>query len=769
MSNYSVQVSLDGKDNLTPVLQSASGELETMEENSGNVSSGMDGIANAAIGMGIAWAASHAISMISDLSKMGDEANDANDVFVQLAGGTANATNMLMVMQTASGGVISNMHLQEEASKALSLNLVHNADDMGSLVQLGSELGASMGKTATEGVDELTQSLASGRLQGLKDLGVDIVAVQERMDELKKSGLSTSDAMRQATFEVAGQHLKDLGAGAKVGQDAIDKLKTHWDNFVESAAKDVNMVVNVIANDANHVLFGDPDADAAKTQIEQFATANATVYGGQFYDTVKEQFSQASKTVEFFTPENSQAILESLFRNMKANPEAGLQQAIQDTLQPIMDMGIDDEHVQMLAGQLYLVGQLEEKTVSTAKAQQDQVKLLAEQAVQAKLLNDAQNLSDLDKQDSLQQQREALDLAHQHNEATFEYNNALAQVGNQLLSITNIGDPMAALYTDKISASDADAMLPDFMKPEYAAEITNQYQQAADELDRLKGMRDQGLISDDQLTQAENMTDNLSKLADQAQRAADNFKNMSLSEALGTNDADKMGTEMSKMIMDEAKKGGLSDKQLAGLQGQFDISDGTVTEASKTLADQVVPLIVDISKTMGPEMAEIAKKNVEDYLQQAKVEGLSDTQTASGLQFATGVFQSPIDRNAALNGHDTPAYQLEGGFDASQYAQSLMSDTTVQAVQEVTDNSKMMGDNMTEVSVKFIDVNAQASTLQGVLAEMAAKVHTVTIDLKVNGLDALNAVSAATGGAAVNTRDNGGRPAGVDARTGPPG
>jgi hypothetical protein len=106
------------------------------------------------------------------------------------------------------------------------------------------------------------------------------------------------------------------------------------------------------------------------------------------------------------------------------------------------------------------------------------------------------------------------------------------------------------------------------------------------------------------------------------------------------------------------------------------------------------------------------------------------------------------------------------GFDASQYAQSLMSDTTVQAVKDTADNTKMIADNAVTVNDNFVTVNTTVSTINNLIADMTSKVHQVTIDLKVNGLDQLNTVGTATGSGTTNsTRNNGGRTPGRDART----
>lgn len=770
MSQYLVNVELRGQDNLSDDLKNVDNSLDDMKESGGGALESLFDVKDAIMASAAAGILFKGLEIAGELNAQGAAANAAERTYNQLSGGVDQATRNLALMRAETMGTVTDTELQINANHLLMMNLATTGEEAAKLTGMSVALGKAMGTDATTAAADFASMLANQSIPRLDTFGISSAAVRQEIARLTAAGMSMEDAFRSAVLSEGAKAMDRLGTSIVDSATATEKFNTNITNLKDNIGQGINVVVEFVAGEANTLLFGDAAQQAQQAQIEQFAYANSVAYAETFFNSTDELFAQASTAETFFTPEYSQKILDDLFKNMKANPTKELSQVVQDTLLPLTGT-MSDEHMQLLASQLYNTGKLQQQTEATAKAQEENAKALAESARQTALLQSYQGLPD-DRQASLASQRESLALAQQNRDATIEYGNAVAQVGQNLLDIAGVSDPMAAIYTSKLTAADADALLPDFMQPEYAAEIANQYQQAEEELIRLQGLADQKLITDDQLKQAENMTSNLGLMANEAQRAADNFKNMSLSQALGTDKADQMGSQMSDMILKQAQESGMSEKQLADMESKFAMSDGTETKTSQAMADSVAPAIVEIAKTLGSEAAEIAKTNVEAYLREAKVMGLTDEQTAAGLQGATGYTTLPADKSKGIAGQlpGMQGYQAVDGFNASQYAQGMLDPKTVDSVSQMTDDTKTMGDNMTVVKDNFTEASTQATALNTTITDMTSKTHTVSINVEIKNLGQLNSLMAAAGagsaggGSTTGTRANGGRPPGADPR-----
>ncbi len=761
MSNYTVQVALEGTDHLSTPLEKVVDKLDNIEDairgggrsGGGGILSGFNDLQNGLQNFASTVEGMPIVQLAAQLNEVGDAANDVETTFVQLAGGAQQADQMMMTLRENTGGIIDDMTLQTEASKALSLHLVDNADDMAQLASIGEKLGTNMGKTAAEGIDAFMSALASGRPAQLREIGIDAQAVADRVEILKQSGMDAMDAFRQAAFEQGAKQLEHLGAAALVGEGGLDKLQARLENIKQDLGQDVNNVVDAAATSLDQII-----------QIIQIRSGT-------------HPMQEAAKAP-------AKAFVDEYYKDVAAFMDMGAGNSYKTDSLDVFKKGFSDDMIkiyQAIAVDPTLIQNRQALYDSLTDLPHDQKDLFIDSVVAAKEMADGFASADASNAAGTAKRiADARKSAADYVGVFTDMKDQLAGVASDFTGLFNpsdfqlwqqqeidIGNAQIALNSYIDAYGEIPDMMIDVNNPDQVNGLTSTLEAAKNELVGLQDAADKGLISDTDLENSQTIVDRLQSMKDNVEK----INSMGLKGLLGQDNADQAGMDLTNQVFDYLEKNGsLSDKQLEGARNTFDMSTGAETEASQAIKDKVIPMIADALATSGPEVAAAMQKNITEYLRSAKSIGLSDDATAAGLDYAGGYYRSGIDKHALnqdVNMHD---YQALAGYDPTLYAQSLMSDTTVQAVQDVTDNTKLMGDNVTATATQFTEVNSQASTLQGVIADMASKVHTIAINLDIKNIGQLNSILAASGGgsgsgSAANNRANGGRAAGVDART----
>ncbi|HEX2905690.1 MAG TPA: hypothetical protein VHO69_02440 [Phototrophicaceae bacterium] len=216
--------------------------------------------------------------------------------------------------------------------------------------------------------------------------------------------------------------------------------------------------------------------------------------------------------------------------------------------------------------------------------------------------------------------------------------------------------------------------LPEFMTADQARIIREQFQQAAMEVDRLKGLADQGLINPEDLSKAEGLKNNLGMMADEADRAAAAFANMKLSDVTGAGGGG-MGGEITDMVIQQMQASGkYTPEQIAAMQRSLDLQSGRETNASLFMKEQLVPTLAGMS----PEQAAGAQSNLVTAMQQAALMGISPDQLVNlpamlGMTPNGQVVQGMNPQVLAMMGAGQGMNIIQGGLGA---AWNLMGGTT---------------------------------------------------------------------------------------------
>lgn len=160
--------------------------------------------------------------------------------------------------------------------------------------------------------------------------------------------------------------------------------------------------------------------------------------------------------------------------------------------------------------------------------------------------------------------------------------------------------------------------------------------------EELQRLNEQGLISDESLTKAE-------EFKNQAEAAANAFKNMSLTDIFGQTSGGMKG-QIGDMVIAQMKKSGASDEAIAAAQQNFDLASGRETQASVAMKNTVAPMIANLT----PDQQAQAIENMNAFLEAAAKLNLSPDQIAAGIGGATGFVGSGTGQSFSISPGQTP-------------------------------------------------------------------------------------------------------------------
>lgn len=587
----------------------------------------------------VAWAGWKGINAVSDMFQLGQSVNIASSTFSALTAGIGGSAVNLQALREVTGGVVDDMMLMEGSAKMLQMGIAANTDELASMMSMATKLGSSMGMDVTKSLSDFSLMLANNSIMRLDQFGISSGRVREEMEKLKDSfpDMDKGERFKLAVLKEGASALDRLGGAASAAETPMNRVAASIKNIADSFSADFATGVNGLAGILEIASGNNP---IQKKQTED-ATGNAIAYGEKYTEALNAYFAGTGIDI----PAEFQAkILTEAFKRASLNPNMSRGQIAQDVMGS-MDyndtVGMTDEIKRNVIVATASILQQRDLAEQTAKSQQEQAAAQAEIAAQAQLYKAylATGGGD-DRQESLASQQEALEYGKQRHDALMLYNDDINLVGNSLLKITGDSDPMSTMYTAKLSKDQVADMLPHYMTPEGASEVTNAYAMAQDNLTKLHLLADKKLITDDQLTQAENMTSNLGLMADQAQAAADAFKNLTLSQALGQSNGGMQG-EIGDMVIQNMKDKGYGKYQIAAMQQELDMQSGRETESSLEVKQVIAPMIAK----MTAKQAAQAIANVDAFLKEATLQGLSQEQITAMLPDVVGFEAQGHTRN----------------------------------------------------------------------------------------------------------------------------
>lgn len=710
-----------------------------------------------------------------ELVDLGENVHAVRLAFEALQGGVQPAADTMQALREATSGVISDVDLMSATNRLQSMGLGETADDFAELIGMAQQLGSVMspGATAAQNIDNFTLLLANQSVRRLDSFGISADAVKQRIDELKDAGYSAQDAFNMAVMEQGRIALERLGDAATAGATNVDRLSTRWQNFwntfaegaagfVNQAAGTLEMIGGITDAASNGAVGFDPffgfslnPTGAAANPYGQFggAAEAAQAYigsttGGGSFDMTTGSYVPSGSVDPFIQGDTLTTVSAEFTAQMQAAKDAAYeaQVAAANMMSSTREMiGAD---LSYSASQIQAMNQdmmsFEEAATMAGGAIMDAANASAELAGQVNIINDmgfsvlaGSQITGLIAQGadaataSLAAVESALAL---YNMPAFS---AQTTVGGTTFDRGAIGD--TTLFTPE--------------EAQYASDVATYYNNLLNDATLL---HQQGLISDAELMNVQSTADAASSLADQAERGALAFENMTLSQALMTQGGGMFG-EIGGDVASYMAQMGFSDYQQQVFTNAYQMQSGQQTQSSQTYESSIVPMIAQIASEYGAQAAAVAMGNVQQGMQTGQLMGMTDAQIAAAMSGMTGYQQ--IDVGAAAgqqyqmvgSGYATQTVLEQndqfGGIDAYMETVGTIETSTENiATQTDTMKSNMEAGAVAAASMKN-DINLMANRLASING------RSMTINLRFN-------TSAARGELAALIRevvgDNGG-------------
>lgn len=194
-----VEITIKGKDKLTPATKSAS--------------RGLNDLAKSATALGtvaLVALAAKAIQAGAGLVKLGAQSLTTKDRLIAFAGGVAEANGVLEALIKSSDGTINRMTATAMASRLLEQGLIGTTAEAGIAGAMIGKLGVQTWSTDRR-MQSLTMLLANQSTRRLDDFGLSVTAVTAKQKKFEEQGYSTEQAFTMAVFAEAEVKLGILG------------------------------------------------------------------------------------------------------------------------------------------------------------------------------------------------------------------------------------------------------------------------------------------------------------------------------------------------------------------------------------------------------------------------------------------------------------------------------------------------------------------------------------------------------------------------------
>ena len=168
--------------------------------------------------LGTAGAAALLAKKAFEFGKQGAELEFVRDKFDRLTesiGSTSDA--MLIDLRKATGGIYSDAQLMQSATDFMALGFAKTSEEATRLATVAGGLNMNM--------NQLVLTLANKTTMRFDQLGVAVAGFDDKLEKLKKTGLSTDEAFKEAFLQQAEEQLKRVGSAADSDLGAFMRLE----------------------------------------------------------------------------------------------------------------------------------------------------------------------------------------------------------------------------------------------------------------------------------------------------------------------------------------------------------------------------------------------------------------------------------------------------------------------------------------------------------------------------------------------------------------
>ena len=301
------------------------------------------------------FAMSMGVRQTIQLAKEAGRVKSMETAFMNLSGGTENASISMTKLQMATNGTMSQMDLLQQANSAMVLGVTKNSDEMAEMFNMAQRLGRALGVDTARSIESLVTGLGRQSVKMLDNIGIIVKSNEAYEDYADANGLVasklTDSQKRQAFFNAAlesgRKKIGELGPEIITIQDSFDRFKASIDdlgiafgNLVGPAIQDMmdtfsDFIFDMTAGPTEQLVKNLEEINiktsefeslqrALNEELKEKAMAEATAASGAFVGQLVEQngsLKEAEKFLETFglttkSVTTSQDMLQASFRSI---------------------------------------------------------------------------------------------------------------------------------------------------------------------------------------------------------------------------------------------------------------------------------------------------------------------------------------------------------------------------------------------------------------------------------------------------------------------
>lgn len=587
MANRQVSVTVSAKDQFSGTLSSYVSKMrdanritDGVKGAAGFASSAFNLLGGAVTGAVAGMAIGQVLQFGQEIVEIGSAAQLSADRFDTLAGGAANAADLMNELRSVTKGTVDDMTLMGGANELMRTGIAENAEEVSGLLEMALALRKPT-MSAQEAIDDFTAMLLNSSIPRLDSFGISSANVRQRITELVETGQAANrdEAFAMAVMEEGATSMERLGEATGIADSAVMRLGTRLTNMKTTFAEWGNAAIEAGAAVAEDMLAPiDERLERAATQSENFEAIRDIA-----------RFSAQSYIEELGNAIDSDAVV----RQMMADPEiarsiisAGIHDAEQgmglDAVEGMRMALIDPNQFNTEELEAWVQLYEEARDLSNERADARERERAAAEATAG-----VDQIMLVRQERHLQAQRESYaavydmtDLYMQNTDLLGDINEREREANMLSRERVSVASDLNMLYNEGIIMVGQSR----FMNDENAAAVRS----AADEMERMVEEADRMGLDTEAFKEAAR---DARELANEAERANQAFRTMGMAEAFGAT-----GDPNANFLRDILGQ--------AGIEGQAaDLATGDTSRAQIYYDENINPVLMAINEQVGAEAA----------------------------------------------------------------------------------------------------------------------------------------------------------------------
>lgn len=269
-----LEILLKGKDRgASRALDQVEGRMQNVESSSDKLGGALQ-VAGAALA---SFATVETAKAVYQLAQLGAQSQRTTQAFENISGGTAQAEANLAAMERATRGAMSEMEMMANANKLLQMGLADSSEELATVTEMATRLGASMGMDAAQAMDDFAAMLANKSIPRLDQFGIASGRVRERWNELKKA-VGDDEAFKLAVMEEGRAALERLGPAVDDNQLAFERLEATLQDIKVEIGERLTPVLADAAETAELLITWNERLNEAQEEHEEHVASTAITY-----------------------------------------------------------------------------------------------------------------------------------------------------------------------------------------------------------------------------------------------------------------------------------------------------------------------------------------------------------------------------------------------------------------------------------------------------------------------------------------------------------